>query len=129
MTEQLTPAQQDRYAALAARMEHGDLSPIDTTPDIEGEPDFDALLDGVEIDQTAPTPQPAPGAATVTAAEVRARLGRPGLDGSAGAGRSPRRQVRLPHDLDQLLDQRAAEQHRTPSELMRDAIDRYLHAS
>lgn len=127
MTEQLAPAEQDRYAALSARMEHGDLSPIDTRAASDAEPDFDALLEGIDVDETAPTPPPDPGA--VTAAEVRARLGRPSLDGSAGSGRSPRRQVRLPHDLDQLLDQRAAEQHRTPSELMRDAIDRYLHAS
>ena len=129
MTEQITAAEQARYAALAARAEQGAFGPIDSTPGAEGEPDFDALLEGVEVDETVPTPALGPGAETVSAAEVQARLGRPGLDGTAGIGRSPKRQVRLPRDLDQLLDQRAREQHRTPSELMRDAIDRYLRAS
>ena len=129
MNQELTPDEQARYATLASRMEHGDLGPIDTTPGTGAEPEFDALLEGVEVDESTPTPHPASGVEVIGAAEVRARLGRPGLGGSVGSGRSPKRQVRLPHDLDQLLDQRAAEQHRTPSELMRDAIDPYLHAS
>lgn len=129
MTQQLSPADQARYAALATRMEQDDFGPIDSAPNIEPEPDFEALLEGIDVDETMPTPPPASGAETVSAAEVHSRLGRPGLGGTSSAGRSPKRQVRLPRDLDQLLDQRAAEQHRTPSELMRDAIDSYLHAS
>lgn len=129
MTKQVTPAEQARYSVLAARTEQVNFGPIDVETGSGAEFDLDALLEGIEADQSTPTPQPAPGVESVTAAETRARLGRPGLTGDTGAGRSPKRQVRLPRDLDQLLDQRAAELHRTPSDLMRDAIDRYLHAS
>lgn len=52
--------------------------------------------------------------------------GRPSLSGRVGAGASPKRQVRLPRELDELLVARAAAEHRSPSELMRDAVAEYL---
>lgn len=56
------------------------------------------------------------------------RAGRPSLghSHSTGDGRSPRRQVRLPHELSDRLDRRALADGRTPSELIRDAVEDYL---
>ncbi len=129
MSEKISAADQARYAALAEQMERSDFGPIDTVPGDGTEPDFDALLTDLTADQSRPTPPPPPGTETVDAEEVRATLGRPRLDRNPGTGRSPKRQVRLPSELDQLLDQRAALEHRTASEIMRDAIGQYLHAS
>ena len=129
MNEKITAADQARYAALAERMERSNFGPIDTRPSDGTEPDFDALLAGITIDEDSPTPPLPSGTETVDADEVRAALGRPRLDRSPGTGRSPKRQVRLPGDLDQLLSQRAALEHRSASEIMRDAIGQYLHAS
>lgn len=129
MSEKITAADQARYAALAEQMEHSEFGPIDTTPGAGAEPDFNALLAGITVDQSRPTPSLSNETETVGADEVRSTLGRPRLDRSPGTGRSPKRQVRLPNDLDELLDQRAALEHRTASEIMRDAIGRYLHAS
>lgn len=129
MTEKITAADQARYTALAERMERGDFGPIDTAPGDGTEPDLDALLADITVDQSRPTPPLPSETETVDSDEVRSTLGRPRLDRSPGTGRSPKRQVRLPHDLDQLLDQRAALEHRTASEIMRDAIGQYLHAS
>lgn len=129
MSEKITAADQARYTALAKRMEQGDFGPIDTTPATAAEPDFDALLADNPVDESRPTPPPPSKTETVDADEVRSTLGRPRLNRSPGTGRSPKRQVRLPRDLDQLLDQRAALEHRTASEIMRDAIGQYLHAS
>ena len=64
---------------------------------------------GTGIDTTVPTP-PSPDEA-VGAAEVRARLGRPSLSGTNGTGRSPKRQVRLPEDLDAALQARIDAEH------------------
>lgn len=129
MSEKITAAEQARYAALADRMERGDFGPIDAVPDTGEGPDFDALLTGVTVDESQSTPPLPAETDRIGADEVRATLGRPGLSGNPGTGRSPKRQVRLPRDLDQLLDQRAALEHRTASEIMRDAIGQYLHAS
>jgi len=45
------------------------------------------------------------------------------------AGASPARTFRLPADLDLALVQRAAAQHTTPSEVMREALYDYLATS
>lgn len=58
-----------------------------------------------------------------------ARVGRPRLSGSTGQGRSPKRQVRLPIDLNQELDARAKREHRSASDILRDALTAYLDAS
>lgn len=56
----------------------------------------------------------------------RATRGRPSM---SGTGTSPKRQVRLPVELDAALIRRAADEHRRPSDIMRDALAQYLHAS
>lgn len=55
--------------------------------------------------------------------------GRQSLDGTTGNGPSPKRQVRLPRDLDTLLDAQAERERRRSSEIIRDALDAYLRAS
>ncbi|MGG7464785.1 ribbon-helix-helix protein, CopG family [Plantibacter sp. YIM 135347] len=135
MSTSISPSQQARYAELAARMEAGDFGPIPTAPvstEVEAGAELDELLaqlDDRGIDQSAPTPAPPASSETVDAAEVRKVLGRPSLSGTDGAGLSPKRQVRLPADLNALLDARAAAEHRNASEIMRDALVMYLHAS
>jgi len=52
--------------------------------------------------------------------------GRPALDRPAGSGASPKRQVRLPRELDAALTAAAAEEHRRPSAIIRDALSEYL---
>lgn len=56
----------------------------------------------------------------------RAGRGRPALEPMAKGETSPRRQVRLPGGLSDLVDQLAADQGRTPSDLMREAIATYV---
>ncbi|HZK35611.1 MAG TPA: hypothetical protein VFC57_01485 [Aeromicrobium sp.] len=51
-------------------------------------------------------------------------MGRPSLDG--GTGKSPVRQVRLPHGLDALLVERAEAEQLKPSEIVREALYAYL---
>lgn len=61
------------------------------------------------------------------ALEAFRQAGRPRLDGNQSTtGRSPRRQVRLPAQLNDALDTYAAEHGITPSEIIRTAITRYL---
>jgi hypothetical protein len=55
--------------------------------------------------------------------------GRPSLDGTVGHGPSPKRQVRLPIELDEALTARAERDHRRASDIIRDALDAYLRAS
>ncbi|PCK23195.1 CopG family ribbon-helix-helix protein [Rhodococcus qingshengii] len=54
--------------------------------------------------------------------------GRPSLGGKDASGTSPRRQVRLPVGLSARLDAIAAEQHRKPSDVMREAVEDYVRA-
>lgn len=56
-------------------------------------------------------------------------VGRPSLSGTTGNGRSPKRQVRLPIDLDAELTRRAEAEQRRPSEILREALEQYLRAS
>ena len=54
-------------------------------------------------------------------------VGRPKLDpNDTTAGRSPRRQVRLPQAMNDDLDQLAAQQGRDASAVMREAIADYI---
>ncbi|KAB1504139.1 CopG family transcriptional regulator [Corynebacterium sp. 320] len=56
-----------------------------------------------------------------------ARAGRPSLNANPmGNGASPRRQVRLPHDLNDALDRYAAETGTSASHIMRLALERFL---
>lgn len=54
--------------------------------------------------------------------------GRPklGHTHATGTGRSPRRQVRLPEDVDAALGAYAAQHHTTPSAVIREAVNEYL---
>ncbi|MCG2801949.1 MAG: ribbon-helix-helix domain-containing protein [Cellulomonas sp.] len=61
------------------------------------------------------------------AASRRGR-GRPRLS-AAGTGRSPKRQVRLPDDLDAALVRLAQAQGRTPSAIVREAVETYLRSA
>lgn len=61
------------------------------------------------------------------AASRRGR-GRPRLS-SAGTGRSPKRQVRLPDDLDAALVRLAEAQGRTPSAVVREAVETYVRSA
>ena len=65
------------------------------------------------------------------AALERALGGRPSIDPNAKPGQHSRtRQVRLPADINDRLDQTAAAQHRRASDVMRDALAEYLaHAA
>ncbi|WP_066517236.1 hypothetical protein [Curtobacterium ammoniigenes] len=87
------------------------------------------LPPGVRVERSA---SDRAGAALLAAAvgpeEVeRIGRGRPSLAGASG-GPSPSRTVRLPRDLDAALVARANEEHRRPSELVRDAVIAYLIA-
>lgn len=58
----------------------------------------------------------------------RAGAGRPALDPNQPKGAvSPRRQVRLPDQLNAKVDAIARQQNRTPSAVMRDAIEAYVN--
>lgn len=54
--------------------------------------------------------------------------GRPALgsDRATGEGRSPRRQVRLPPELNEQLDRFARQTDTTPSAVIRDALGEYI---
>lgn len=61
------------------------------------------------------------------AALERATGGRPSIDPEASPGQHARnRQVRLAADVDQRLQRLAEQQQRTPSAVMRDAVNDYL---
>ncbi|WP_431030866.1 ribbon-helix-helix protein, CopG family [Plantibacter sp. RU18] len=130
MSKDITAAEQARYAELAERMEAGTFGPIPIGPaSLGAEAELDELLDQMDddlIDHRVLTPAMPASSETVDAAEVRAVLGRPSLHGT---GVSPKRQVRLPADLNALLDERAALEHRNASEIMREALAAYLQAS
>lgn len=55
--------------------------------------------------------------------------GRPSVGAGRPRGESPKRQVRLPHDLDRALSERAEREHRSASAILRDALAEYLRAS
>jgi Ribbon-helix-helix protein, copG family len=58
--------------------------------------------------------------------DTMTRRGRPSM---SGAGTSPKRQVRLPADLDAALEERARAEGRKPSAVMREAIENYLKSA
>jgi predicted transcriptional regulator len=61
---------------------------------------------------------------------LRRAGGRPSIDPDPDAsGAAPRRQVRLPRNLNTRLDNLAAEQGRSASDIMRDAIEAYAKGS
>lgn len=132
-----TAADDARYDALSARMEAGEYSTLEdvVAASAESGMSFDELLDEIDalesIDSDKPTPAGAPASERATEQDVRELIaaGRPSLNGSTGAGPSPKRQVRLPTALDDALTERAEREHRKASEIIRDALDAYLRAS
>jgi len=111
MTRKLTKTEEARFAAMAewAESEVGALtdSAEYMTADAESGLEYMMKLLGS------------------TAAVDRA-MGRPNLNGTMTSGKSPVRHVRLPIELDSQLTLRAETEHRSPSELMREAITDYL---
>lgn len=92
--------------------------------------DLDALTAWAESDDPADVPGTTrhdEEAARAGKAEL-ALAGRPTLGHrhATGNGRSPRRQVRLPHDLSDRLDRLARQAGKNPSMLIRDAVEDYL---
>ncbi|MEO2135144.1 hypothetical protein [Microbacterium sp.] len=122
-----------RCSALAARAEDEDYTPIEqldglaqgrsTTPQ-----ELDAIVSQLDTLPASVTPVGVTEgrASEDDLRELVALGGRPSLSGCPGAGPSPKRQVRLAPDLDALLIERMARDHRTASEIMRDALDAYL---
>ena len=108
--ESVDPEEEARAVRLADWAESDDFHLADTATAVRvGDSDADALL------------------TDVFGAEELGRLrGRPSLSGKTSSGPSPKRQVRLPHELDALLRARAEAEHRKPSDLMRDALTEYL---
>lgn len=133
MNTQLTPDEQRRYSELAARAENGNYSTLEhahlasATEDAE----LDALLTDIDesrIDHSTPTP--AAPAKAVTADDVRKVMrGRHSLGAAQHRGESPKRQVRLPVELDRALTERAERDHTNVSDIMREALSQYLRAS
>lgn len=113
----LTSAEETDYAAWADRAAREEFSPAVTGGAYEGDEAtreardlLDDIIGSDELDRAI-------------------GRGRPALGGRAGSGPSPKRQVRLPQELDELLTERAAAEHRKPSDVMRDALNAYLRAS
>lgn len=65
---------------------------------------------------------------TGVARRVFASAGRPSLSRESGKGVSPRRQVRLPDELNARLDAYAKAQGISPSAVMREALQKHLSA-
>lgn len=103
------------YAAWSQRIEDEDYEPASEGDSFEGE---------AAVQASRAILEDAIGSRALEQA-VR-RGGRPTLDGRAGEGPSPKRQVRLPRDLDAALRDRAAAEHRRPSSIIRDALTDYL---
>ncbi|WP_068373702.1 CopG family ribbon-helix-helix protein, partial [Rhodococcus sp. EPR-157] len=93
----------------------------------------DALSDWAENEMTLPTKSTTAKRGREAAAHGRALLdrvgGRPSLDPDAEPGsESPVRQVRLPKPLDARIDAIAAQQGRSRSAVLRDAVAEYADA-
>ncbi|MGV9868620.1 ribbon-helix-helix domain-containing protein [Rhodococcus koreensis] len=98
------------------------------------EPDFGRLAEWAERDMKLPENSATANRGQDAAAAGRELLdrvgaGRPSLGQADGvSGESPRRQVRLPRPLSERLDRFAENQHRKPSDVMREAVEEYLEA-
>lgn len=104
-----------RHARVAKRVDEEELDRL-----VEGAP-------GSGLDQSVLTPE-AP-AEAIGAEEVRhAVRGRHSLGAGAHRGVSPKRQVRLPVELDRALTERAERECTSASEVMREALAQYLRA-
>ena len=109
--KKLTTADQARYAEMA-----------DWAESLDGLPDTVTVHTGGGLEAGRGYLEDLLGSSTA----VERALGRPSLDGTMAPGKSPVRQVRLPRELDTLLTERAEQEHRKPSEVMREALTLYL---
>jgi hypothetical protein len=114
----LNAAEQAAYAVWAELIEQDDYEPNPAAEGVAFEGEEAAAYSSALLDEL------------IGAEELEAaiRRGRPGLSGETGHGPSPKRQVRLPHDLDERLQERALADHADLSAVIRDAIDFYLRA-
>jgi predicted transcriptional regulator len=104
----------------AARYERGDVEVSPNARIYEGD---EAAARGRALMEAALDPE------ELAELERLTRGGRPSVGSSAARGESPKRQVRLPVELDAELTRRAKAEQRRPSEIMRDALTQYLSAS
>jgi hypothetical protein len=114
MNRKLTKAEEERYARAA-----------DWAESIDGIPAEAAVIDATIAHDGRTLMEDVLGSPEA----VERAMGRPSVDGSMTTGPSPVRQVRLPRDLDALLTERAASEHRKRSEVIREALVAYLKAS
>lgn len=85
-----------------------------------------AASEAAQIDPADPKILRGEGARAAGQEQLR-RAGRPPLGPTQGkGGHSPRRQVRLPDPLSMKVDEIAAQQHRSASAVMREAIELYV---
>jgi hypothetical protein len=108
------PEDDAMYAAWSERIEADDISSSASAEAYEGEEAQHvarALLDEIVGRE---------------ALERAIGRGRPTLAGAGKRGESPKVQVRLTHELQQALKERAMIENRKPSEVVRDAIALYL---
>ena len=112
--KQISAAEQARYAQMAAEVEA-----CDTLPQGSVVMAGVGEAPGREFLAQFMTPK------ELDTAVARGR-GRPRL--APGSGQSPRRQVRLPDDVDAELVARAAAEQRPVSAILRDAVTTYLRA-
>jgi hypothetical protein len=114
MTRKLTEADEERYARLADWAENADDIPegaevVDAEATQAGRALMEELLGSPEA--------------------VERAMGRPTVDGTMAAGKSPIVQVRISRELKGKLKARADAEHRNTSDLVRDALVAYLEAS
>lgn len=133
----MTPSksEHDRYNALAARAEHEDYTPIEqmdklATGQSTTSEELTDLVRSSDVLLASTTPAGATeGRATEEDLQDLIALGgRASLGVPPDTGPSRKRQVRLPHELDALLAERAKRDHLSPSAIIRDALVAYLRA-
>lgn len=94
---------------------------------------YDKLADWAESDEREIHPKKGQSGAEsqrATRELLRRAAGRPSVDPNAEPGaHAPRRQVRLPRELSDRVDDLARQENRSPSDLMRDAINQYVAAN
>jgi hypothetical protein len=113
---ELTAAEQAAFTAWAELIERDDYEPRPSGQGVALEGDEAAAYSRALLAELGVTEEPAP---------EPAGRGRRKVGGS-GKGESPKRQVRLPEDLDAKLAERAEHDHAAVAAVMRDAIDFYL---
>ncbi|MCL2541079.1 MAG: ribbon-helix-helix protein, CopG family [Nocardioidaceae bacterium] len=91
--------------------------------------EHDASVDDVDLDETVIVDRDGRRITEADAVErseellAKSRGGRPSMSKS---GRSPQIGVRLPVGLDARLRERAAREHKRPSEIVREALEQYV---